>query len=134
MTIKNILTKIWEFIKKNWLVILAIIGAALIFYYGSTLLNKLFSKDKSFSELIQQQQKQHQKVIADLLKTVEDQRIEQQRIEHQFDIRIKELDQKYSDELAKISKNRIARQTQLENDPTELGRSITDVFGIPQSN
>lgn len=128
---KLILSRVWVWFKSNWLTVLAIIGAVLLFIHGSNLINSLFGADKSIADKIAQQEERRIKDLAELNGIFQRQQEEQARIQREFETKIRELDERYTEELAKISKSRRQRQKVLENNPTELGTEITNIFGIP---
>lgn len=132
VTILEFLKKIWEFIKKNWLSILAVIGVISIVLYGYSALKSLMGADNDLIDRITHQEERHIQDLADLNQIMERQLRDQKQINEEYNTKLQELDKRFTEELDKIRARTRARRTKLSNDPTALGNEITNVFGIPQ--
>jgi DNA anti-recombination protein RmuC len=128
----TIIKKIWTFIKSHWLSILAVIGVVAIIVYGYGVMNSLFNNDTSMAERLQQQEERHIKEIAELNKIANEQLAKQNELNQLYEQEMTDLRAQLQTGLSQIKALQRQRQTQLQNNPTELGNAITATFGIPQ--
>ena len=74
---KNLLKKIWAFIKKNWLTILVMAGVVVLLVVGFQAISSLFNNDSSLEKKLEEVQARHVKELADLNKIATKQQEEQ---------------------------------------------------------
>jgi len=132
--LKKFFGAVWDWVKKNWLTILIVIGVCLLTASAFS----QFDQTKSYKNLLEQyhqESRDHQQQIKELRLIVEEERIEQARLLQEYLVEQNRLETEFKEVLGQIDDTRDNTQTQIvrrhDRDPTTLTGAVTNTFGIP---
>lgn len=122
--IKNILIRYWK--------VVAI--ALLSFFVGFIIYFKFLQLSNQQTDLrakLIDNRNLYMRDMERLHSIFERQRLEQERIDNEFNRRIEELTKNYQEHMTKLSRERRERQRYFENNPSQLSDIYQTIFGIP---
>jgi len=129
--VKSIFGNIWKWIKKNWVLVLVVLGLSFLAW-------SFKSKDQSYKDLFKnytQQNADNQQQIEVLRNLQEQERVERERLLTNYLDELHRIEREYKAELGKIAEQRDTTQDNIisngNTNPTSLTDAVTETFGIP---
>jgi len=125
---------VWKWLKKNWLIILIIVGVGLLAANAFSQ-NSHVESYRNLLEQYHQESLDHQRQIKDLRSIMDEERAERDRLLQEYLAEQHRIETEFKEALGQIAQDRETNQDNIirehDSDPTTLTTAVTNTFGIP---
>lgn len=130
--LKQILKKVWRFIKGNYLLLLVIVAVAFVMFRGC---DQFSAYDKLMSKYNQQIEDTQERI--EKLKEIQKKQAEKrEELNQKYQEKLKKLEEDYKKRISEIRRSKFDRQSRIvkeaEKDPSSLIKKVEEKFGIPE--